>query len=88
MHGINSDRKQGINHHTAGSAEALQRCFQNCSKISRITISSKSLKTVESKAITGINKKAVIRVPASKLTAYKKIFKTSTGYVKTMKITK
>ena len=62
--------------------------FQNCSKISRITISSKSLKTVESKAITGINKKAVIRVPASKLTAYKKIFKTSTGYVKTMKITK
>ena len=62
--------------------------FQNCSKISRITISSKSLKTVESKAITGINKKTVIRVPASKLTAYKKIFKTSTGYVKTMKITK
>ncbi|MDO5783067.1 MAG: leucine-rich repeat domain-containing protein [Eubacteriales bacterium] len=62
--------------------------FQNCSKISRITISSKSLKTVENKAITGINKKAVIRVPASKLTAYKKIFKSSTGYVKTMKITK
>lgn len=62
--------------------------FQNCSKISRITISSKSLKTMESKAITGINKKAVIRVPASKLTAYKKIFKISTGYVKTMKITK
>ena len=49
--------------------------FQNCSKISRITISSKSLKTVESKAITGINKKAVIRVPASKLTAYKKYLK-------------
>lgn len=62
--------------------------FQNCSKISRITISSKSLKAVESKAITGINKKTVIRVPASKLTAYKKLFKTSTGYVKTMKITK
>ena len=62
--------------------------FQNCSKISRITISSKSLKTVENKAITGINKKAVIRVPASKLTAYKKIFNTSTGYVNTMKITK
>lgn len=62
--------------------------FQNCSKIGRITISSKSLKAVESKAITGINKKTVIRVPASKLTAYKKLFKTSAGYVKTMKITK
>lgn len=62
--------------------------FQNCKKVTRLTITSKSLKSVGSKAISGINKKAVIRVPSSKLSTYKKLFKSSTGYVKSMKITK
>lgn len=62
--------------------------FQNCKKITRLTITSKSLKSVGSKAISGINKKTVIRVPSSKLSTYKKLFKSSTGYVKSMKITK
>lgn len=62
--------------------------FQNCKKVTRFTITSKSLKSVGSKAISGINKKTVIRVPSSKLSTYKKLFKSSTGYVKSMKITK
>lgn len=62
--------------------------FQNCKKVTRLTITSKSLKSVGSKAISGINKKTVIKVPSSKLSTYKKLFKTSTGYVKSMKITK
>lgn len=62
--------------------------FQNCKKVTRLTITSKSLKSVGSKAISGINKKTVIRVPSSKLSTYKKLFKSSTGYVKSMKITK
>lgn len=62
--------------------------FQNCKKINKITISSKGLRTVENKEIYGINKKAVIRVPSSKVNAYKKLFRKATGYVKTMKIKK
>ena len=62
--------------------------FQNCKKVTRFTITSKSLKSVGSKAISGINKKTVIKVPSSKLSTYKKLFKSSTGYVKSMKITK
>lgn len=62
--------------------------FQNCKKVTRLTITSKSLKSVGSKAISGINKKTVIKVPSSKLSTYKKLFKSSTGYVKSMKITK
>lgn len=62
--------------------------FQNCKKITKLTIPSKSLKSVGNKAISGINKKTVIRVPSSKLSTYKKLFRSSTGYVKSMKITK
>ena len=62
--------------------------FQNCTKITKLTISSKSLKSVGSKAISKINKKTVIKVPSSKLSRYKKLFKSSTGYVRSMKISK
>ena len=62
--------------------------FKGKSKIKKITIKSTYLTSVGKNAIKGINKKATIKVPKSKLNAYKKLFKSSTGYKKTMKITK
>jgi hypothetical protein len=46
----------------------------------------KKVKTIGKKAIKGIKKKAVIKIPKSKKKAYKKLFKRSTGYKKSMKI--
>ncbi len=60
--------------------------FKGKSKIKKITIKSTYLTSVGKNAIKGINKKATIKVPKSKLKAYKKLFKSSTGYKKTMKI--
>lgn len=62
--------------------------FQQCTKLKKIKISSTTLKSVGKNAIKGINKKAVIQCPKSKLAKYKKLFKSSTGYKKTMKIKK
>ena len=63
-----------------------KNAFNGCTKLSKITIKSSSLKSVGKNAIKGINKKATIKVPKKKLTKYKKLFKSSTGYKKTMKI--
>ncbi len=60
--------------------------FKGKSKIKKITIKSTTITSVGKNAIKGINKKATIKVPKSKKAAYKKLFKKSTGYVKTMKI--
>ncbi len=65
-----------------------KQAFYNCKKLKTITIKTSSLKSVGSKAISGINKKATIKVPKKKLSAYKKLFKSKTGYKKTMKIKK
>lgn len=62
--------------------------FQQCAKLKKIKISSTALKSVGKNAIKGINKKAIIQCPKSKLAKYKKLFKSSTGYKKTMKIKK
>lgn len=62
--------------------------FKGKSKLKKITIKSTYLTSVGKNAIKGINKKAVIKVPKSKLKSYKKLFKSKTGYKKTMKITK
>lgn len=62
--------------------------FQQCTKLKKIKISSTTLKSIGKNAIKGINKKAVIQCPKSKLAKYKKLFKSSTGYKKTMKIKK
>lgn len=62
--------------------------FQQCAKLKKIKISSTTLKSVGKNAIKGINKKAVIQCPKKKLAKYKKLFKSSTGYKKTMKIKK
>ena len=63
--------------------------FSGCKSLKNITIMGKRLKKVGTNAIKGINKKAVIKVPKTKVKAYKKLFTKKTGYKKnTMKIKK
>ncbi len=64
------------------------RAFYKCGKLTRITVKSTKLNKVGSQAITGIHKKAQIKVPARKLKVYKKIFTKKTGKAATMKIVK
>ena len=64
-----------------------KKAFYKCSALKQIVIRSKSLKKVGNGAITGISKKAVIRVPKKQRTAYKKLFRTKAGYKRTMTIT-
>ena len=65
-----------------------KKAFNNCKKVTKLTINSSKLKSVGDKAISGINKKAKIKVPKSSLKSYKKLFKSKSGYKKTMKISK
>lgn len=65
-----------------------KEAFYNCKKLKKITIKSSALKSVEKNAIKNIEKKATIKVPKSKLKKYKSLFKSKTGYKKTMKIKK
>lgn len=61
--------------------------FEGCKKLKSIVIKSKKLKKVNSKAIKNINKKATIKCPSKKyVKQYKKLFKSKTGYKKSMKI--
>lgn len=63
--------------------------FYGCKKLKTITIKSKKLKKVGTKAIKGIHKKATIKCPGKKyVTKYKKLFKSKTGYKKSMKLKK
>lgn len=52
-----------------------KQAFNGCKVLTSITISSKVLKTVGSSALKGISAKAVIKVPAAKLSAYQKLLK-------------
>lgn len=66
-----------------------KQAFEGCKKLRTITIKSKKLKSVGSKAIKNIHKKATIKCPGKTyVTKYKKLFKSKTGYKKTMKIKK
>lgn len=65
-----------------------KNAFAQCKKLKKITVKSAKLKKVGNKAISGIYKKAVIKVPKKKLSTYKKLFNKKAGYKKTMKITK
>ncbi len=65
-----------------------KKAFYGDSKLKKLTVKSKNLKSVGSLAVKGIYKKAVIRVPSAKLKAYKALFKSDTGYQKSMKIRK
>lgn len=61
--------------------------FKNNKSLKKITVKSKTIKSVGKNAFKGINKKAVIKVPSSKLKAYKKLF-AGKGQAKTVKIKK
>ena len=65
----------------------VTNAFSGCKKLKVITINSTSLKSVGKNAIKGINKKAQIKVPKKKKKAYKKLFKSKTGFKKTMEVT-
>ena len=57
--------------------------FKGCSKLKQITISSKSVKTVEKGAFKGIANNAAFIVPKAKVKAYSKVLKDkSLGYKK------
>ena len=61
------------------------KAFYNCKALTKITVKSKKLKSVGKNALKNINSKAKVKVPKSKLKAYKKLFK-SKGQKKTVKI--
>lgn len=65
-----------------------KNAFKDCKKLKNITVKSTKLKSVGKNAIKGIHKKAVIKCPAKKVNTYKKLFKKSSGYVKSMQIKK
>lgn len=60
--------------------------FCGCKNLKMIIIKSSKLKSVGKNAIKNIYKRARIACPKKKKAAYKKLFKKSTGYKKTMKI--
>ncbi|MEY8515620.1 beta-L-arabinofuranosidase domain-containing protein [Lachnospiraceae bacterium 29-84] len=63
------------------------KAFYNCRKLKQITIKSKKLNYVGKNACKNIHAKAVIKVPKSKLKAYKKLLK-GKGQKKTVQIKK
>ena len=62
--------------------------FSGCKSLKNVVVKSKSLKKVGKNAFKGIQKKAVFKVPAKKLKAYKKLFGSKAGVKKSMKIKK
>ena len=62
------------------------QAFAGDSKVKKIKVKSTVLSKVGSKAFTGIDKKAIIKVPAKQLKSYKKMMKNK-GQKKTVKIT-
>jgi len=64
-----------------------REAFANCSNLKKITVKSTKLKSIGKNAFKGIKKKATIKVPKSKLTKYKTLFK-GKGQSKKVKIKK
>lgn len=62
--------------------------FAGCKNLKTVDIKSKKLKSVGKNAFKDIHKKAVFKVPAKKLKAYKKLLNSKAGIKKTMKIKK
>lgn len=58
-----------------GTAEIGSSAFKNCRKLGNIIIKSTKLKKAGKNALKGIKSTAKIKVPAKKLSAYKKLFK-------------
>lgn len=65
-----------------------KKAFYGDSKLKKLTIKSKNLKSVGNPSVKGIYKKAVIVVPSTKVKAYKALFTSAAGYKKGMKIRK
>ncbi len=63
-----------------------KNAFYGCRKLKKITIKSTVLKSVGKNAVRGISGTAVIKCPKKKVKSYKRLFKPSAGYKKTMKI--
>ncbi len=63
------------------------KAFQNKSKLKTITVGS-NVKTIGKNAISGINKKATIKVPSAQYKTIKKKLNSNTGFKKTMKVKK
>lgn len=61
--------------------------FSGCKNLKKITVKSKKIKTVGGNALKGIHKNAEIKVPESKLSQYKRLFKNK-GQKKSVKIKK
>ena len=64
-----------------------KNAFKNCKNLKKITVKSTKLKKVGKGALTGINRKCVIKVPKKKLKSYKSLFK-GKGQKKSVKIKK
>lgn len=64
------------------------KAFAGCKKLRTITIRSSKISRIGKKAIDGIHKKALIKVPAKKYGAYQKKFNARTGFRSGMKIKK
>lgn len=62
--------------------------FAGCKNLKTVNIKSQKLKSAGKNAFKGIHKKAVFKVPAKKLKAYKKLLNSKAGIKKTMKIKK
>jgi sorbitol-specific phosphotransferase system component IIA len=65
-----------------------KEAFSGCKNLKKIIIKSSTLKSVDKNAIKNINENATIKVPKKQLSKYKKLFKSKTGYKKSMKIKK
>ncbi len=63
------------------------KAFYKKSKLKTITIGS-NVTSIGKNAITGINKKATIKVPSARYKAVKKLLNSKIGFKKTMKIKK
>lgn len=74
-----------VNGKTCKVTQINAKAFSGCSKLKKITVKAKSLTKVGSKALKGIYKKAIIKVPKAKRKAYTKLFK-GKGQAKTVKI--
>lgn len=60
-----------------------KQAFQNCKSLKTIVIRSQKLKSVGGKSLSGIHKKAVIKIPKKSLKTYKKLLK-GKGQAKTV----
>ncbi|MCI8490939.1 MAG: leucine-rich repeat protein, partial [Lachnospiraceae bacterium] len=63
-----------------------QKAFYNCKKLKKISIKTKKLKSIGKNAIKGISAKATISCPKKQKARYKKLFKSSVGFKRSMKI--